>query len=276
MHETYKFDDQSVRKNEWLVRLAAHGIRLFFAVFRENGPALWSPSTHRHLNASRGSRLSRYRAWPLLREVDQTLSVKDKQFWMKTIPGLGGVNTEFWPRHSEGRLDSVCRIAAQTRQANADLLFCDLGTGLATEKITTSRGPRSQVHLYWDELRELFDQTQSSLAVYQHGRRSSWAGITREYRTALSHREFRVLQLSAGRARIILILKPRQEGLIQSKCLAIPAGFSPLRVFHEAGIPISALAARAVWGNISEPAKNTVCSSASLAADKDRFRRIAC
>src|SRR5438128_5263943 len=138
MHDTHTYDDQSVRKNEWSIHLAEKEIRVFFAVFREDGPALWSSATHRHVNANRRNRLSRYRAWPLLHDLDRTLSVKDEQFWMETIPGLAGVNTELWARERQQRRETICRIGAQASQANPDLLFCDLGTGLATEKITAN------------------------------------------------------------------------------------------------------------------------------------------
>jgi hypothetical protein len=123
MHDTHKYDDQSVRKNEWIIHLAEKEIRVFFAVFREDGPALWSPATHRHVNANQRNRLSRYRAWPLLRDLDQTLSVKDQQFWMETIPGLAGVNTELWARERQQRRDAICRIAAQASQVSDYQLY---------------------------------------------------------------------------------------------------------------------------------------------------------
>lgn len=33
MHNVHQFDDQSVRKNEWLIQLAARGVRIFHSVF---------------------------------------------------------------------------------------------------------------------------------------------------------------------------------------------------------------------------------------------------
>lgn len=240
MHDTYKYDDQSVRKNEWIIRLVANGTRVCFAVFREDGPAVWSPATHGHVNSSRRNRLSRYRAWQLLRDVDRTLGVKDEQFWLETMPGLAGVNTELWPRDGQQRHDAISRIAAETRQVNADLLYCDCGTGLATAKIAANRRRRSQMHLYWNELGELFDNTACSLAVYQHGRRASWTVIADDYRAALAHRECQIPQLSAGRARLILVLKPQHAEVIRRKCLAISAEFSRPRVYEETGTLVGA------------------------------------
>ena len=60
MHKTHTYDDQSVCKNEWIVRQAQKGVRLSFAVFREVGPAVWSPNTHRHFDPIEHNRLFQY------------------------------------------------------------------------------------------------------------------------------------------------------------------------------------------------------------------------
>jgi hypothetical protein len=243
MHEIFKLDYQSVCKNEWILRLVEKGIQTFLSVFREDGSALWSPATHRHLNGKPRNRLSRYRAWQLLLDVDRTLSVKDTRFWRETIPGLVGINTDLWPREGQQRRAMCTGLVAEARHANADLLFCELGTGLATQKITTNPRKYSQVHLNWDELRALFDESPSSLAIYQHGRRASWTAITAEYRAALTDRECTILQLSAGRARIVLALKARHAELIRSACRVISAEFQRLRVYEENGILVAVAAA---------------------------------
>lgn len=235
MHDEYKFDDQSVRKNEWNIRLIEKGVRVFIGVFREDGPASRSPHTHRHLDSTNPNRLFLYRAWELLRNVDPSLTIKDEQFWLSTIPGLVGVNSELWSREKQERSELLDCIVAQAQQACAHLLFCDLGTGLATENLTHSSGRRSQKHLYWDELRQLFNKAPSSLAVYQHGRRAPWTTIINEYRMAAACSQLTVLQLSAGRARLVLLLKPQHSDFVRGHRCAISSDLPQLRVYDDTG-----------------------------------------
>jgi hypothetical protein len=220
MHEVFKFDDQSVRKNEWHIRLARKGVRTLFAVFREDRPMRCSERTQLQFNGAKPKQWLGFDAYPLLAQMqDSGLGIDKAEFWMKTVPGLARVNTDLFPLHGVERLRFYRKLISETDQADADLLFCDLGTGLATIPTMNRRATiRSQVHLYWDELCTLYDSTSASLAIYQHGRRQSWPVVLDDYRAALNRRRFEALQLKSGRARIVLLMKEPHMGRLKKAC----------------------------------------------------------
>jgi hypothetical protein len=143
------------------------------------------------------------------------------------------VDTDLWPSDEGQRLEFCRRVAQEARRADAHLVFCDLGTGLATQRMSDGRGKPSEKHLYWDELRALFDQSSASVAIYQHFQRRPWANTIADYRKALESRQCDILQLTAGRARIVLIVKPQHAQLIRNACRETADGHRERRVIDD-------------------------------------------
>lgn len=139
MHKVFRFDDQSLRKNEWNCRLVTKGVRLFFGVFREEGPMASSQATQLRFDCVEQKRLTPFRAYEPLKHLwlDGKLSIHDAEFWHRSLPGIVGVNTVPFPLDSEERARYCRRLAQDCDNARADLLFCDLGTGLATPNLIT-------------------------------------------------------------------------------------------------------------------------------------------
>jgi hypothetical protein len=247
MHEVFRFDDQSLRKNEWNCRLVGKGVRLFFGVFREVGPMAWSPATQLRFDPPEDTRRLPYLAYAHLKSLrngGDCLGIQDAEFWQRCLPGIVGVNTEVFPSAPPDRVRYCRRLADDCRGSRAELLFCDLGTGLATRKQAyRAGGRRSLVQLYWDELRVLFDECGASLAIYQHSRRQSWASVIQDYRTALEDRPFDVVQLNAGRARIVVLLKPDNAGRVAWACREVVQDFRALHVIGPEGGPLEPAAA---------------------------------
>jgi hypothetical protein len=223
MHDGFKFDDQSARKNEWIIRLVRNNIQISFAVFREDRPAHCSERTQLPLNEPQPRNWRGFEAYGFLYHLRAAdLGIDQIEFWNRSVPGLVWVNTDLFPLSHSERMTFCSRVADETEQAQADLLFCDLGTGLATIA-TMKRRPwtRSQVHIYGDELCKLYDSTSASLAIYQHGRRQSWPLVLGEFRAALEERRFTPMQLRSGRARILLLVKDDHINRVKDACIQI-------------------------------------------------------
>ncbi|MCA9124847.1 MAG: hypothetical protein H6822_24610 [Planctomycetaceae bacterium] len=220
MNEAYLTDDVSLRKNDFFIHLT-RDLRVYWVVCAE-----FRIDKKSKIDVQKDDPPNSWRsmaAYPYLKHLDLSRHLTDESLWRDQLPGITGINCAEFPKPKEDRIEYLETVTTDANRLDADIVFWDLSTGIATDKkneAAKSKRNADPCYIYWDELRWVVKATNGITCVYQHKPQyGSWESVWTIYETALGRsirfRDGQPLFTKITRAKALFIPRPDQTDKLQ-------------------------------------------------------------